>query len=372
MWLQKLRPLIPSYIKDSGELLVLLKNLGPLPPNAKLFTADANSMYTNIDTTHALEVISAWLKSLGDRLPDGFPLGAVIDAMSIVMRNNLFNWGDLHFLQLLGTAMGTSSACMWATAYFGVHETTTLIPTYQLMMPLFRRFIDDIFGIWTGDDESWEQFKRDTNNFGILTWEFEEPSTTINFLDLTITIESNMITTKTYQKALNLYQYIPPSSAHPITMMRGIIYGLMRNYHRQNTKVKDYNKMAKKHFQRHVARGWDPTLIKEYILSADIKIQANNATTQHTIQPTTPPTEQLSNKQRLFIHWDYHPNDITRRHLRRIYNQHCDRVFKTQLGIEQTTIAYSRPKNIKDTITKAKLHQASGKEASKYYLGELS
>jgi len=203
------------------------------------------------------------------------------------------------------------------------------------MMPLFRRFIDDIFGIWIGDDESWEQFKRDTNNFGILTWELEEPSTTINFLDLTISIESNYITTKTYQMALNLHQYIPPSSAHLITMMRGIIYGLMRNYHCQNTKTKDYNGMARKLFQQHVARGWDSTLTKEYILSADIKKQANNATTtQPTNQSTMPPPEPLSNKQRLFIHWDYHPNDITRRHLQRIYNLHCDHTFSTKLEVK--------------------------------------
>jgi len=70
-------------------------------------------------------------------------------------------------------------------------------------------------GVWIGDDESWEQFKIDTNNFGILTWEFEEPSNSIDFLDLTISIEGNRITTKTYQKALNMYQYIPPTSEHP-------------------------------------------------------------------------------------------------------------------------------------------------------------
>ena len=66
-----------------------------------------------------MKVIYIWLESLGDQLPDGFPLGAVIDAMQIVMHNNLLNWGDMHFLQLLDTAMGTSSACMWATSYFG-------------------------------------------------------------------------------------------------------------------------------------------------------------------------------------------------------------------------------------------------------------
>ena len=92
-------------------MLYLLKQLGILPPNARLFTADANSMYTNIDTDHAIEIITAWLKSID--LPDKFPfLEAVLDAMELVMRNNLFNWGDMFFLQLLGTAMGTSAACM--------------------------------------------------------------------------------------------------------------------------------------------------------------------------------------------------------------------------------------------------------------------
>ena len=67
-------------------------------------------MYTNIDTNHTIEVISQWLDSLS--LPEGFPLAAVKSAMELVMRNNIFMRGDCYFLQLLGTAMGTSAACM--------------------------------------------------------------------------------------------------------------------------------------------------------------------------------------------------------------------------------------------------------------------
>ena len=63
------------------------------------------------------------------------------------MKNNIFEWGDLYFLQLLGTAMGTSAACMWATIYFAVHETETLLPTYGRHLLIFKRFIDDMFGI---------------------------------------------------------------------------------------------------------------------------------------------------------------------------------------------------------------------------------
>jgi len=111
-WLQKMKPFIPTYLKDCGQLLDLLSYLRPLPPNAKLFAADANSMYTNIDTEHALQVIGNWLDSLEDQLPPDFPLEAIKDAMAIVIRNNIFEWGDKNFLQLLGTAMEISSAIM--------------------------------------------------------------------------------------------------------------------------------------------------------------------------------------------------------------------------------------------------------------------
>jgi len=87
-WLQKLRPHVSTYIKDSNDLINKLKALGLLPPNAWVFTADADSMYTNIDTTHALLVIGLWLDSI--YLPEGFPLDAVKEAMVLVMRNNIF------------------------------------------------------------------------------------------------------------------------------------------------------------------------------------------------------------------------------------------------------------------------------------------
>ena len=65
------------------------------------------------------------------------------------------------------------------------------------------------------------------NDFSILKWEFEEPSRLVDFLDLTINGENSRITTKTYQKALNLYQYLSLLSTHPKQMTKGIIFSLM-------------------------------------------------------------------------------------------------------------------------------------------------
>jgi len=367
-WLQQLTPHVGTYLKDSHTLLKKIQSLEDLPPNAHLFTADANSMYTNIDTAHALSVISRWLDQLhaDGLLPAKFPLEAIKSGMALVMENNIFEWGDLFFLQLSGTAMGTSCACMWATIYFWTHEKDVLLPRYGNQLLLFDRYIDDMVGIWLddGNPNSWKRFQQDTNTFGILTWEFEDLSSEVDFLDLTIRIEDNRIVTKTFQKALNLYQYIPPRSAHPPGMMKGIIYGLMRNYKFQNTHESDYHNMAIKLLDRHVARGWSPAIIKEYILSADSRLQSSTPSKSSE-------TKSLSNKERLFLHLEYHPNDIPRAAIRDIYDRHCRKTFEEKLGIQQFTIAYSRAPNIRDTLTKAKLHQARNKPASLYYSGEL-
>ena len=96
-WLQKLKPFIPSFLKDGDQLIQVLQQLGPLPPGALLFAADPVSMYTNIHTDHAIAVISAWLDNLeaSSSLPADYPISAVKDGMVLVTRNHIFEWGDM-------------------------------------------------------------------------------------------------------------------------------------------------------------------------------------------------------------------------------------------------------------------------------------
>ena len=60
-----------------------------------------------------------------------------------------------------------------------------------------------------------------------------------------------------------------PQSNHPPRMMKGIIFSLVKTYHLKNSHSDDYHNMCTKLFQRHVARGWDPTTMKSWILEAD-------------------------------------------------------------------------------------------------------
>ena len=88
---QTLKPIVPTYVRDGNQVLDKIKHL-KLPPHTLLFVTDANSMYNNIDTDHAIRVITWWLKDLSrkNELPANFPLHAVLEATTIMMRNNIF------------------------------------------------------------------------------------------------------------------------------------------------------------------------------------------------------------------------------------------------------------------------------------------
>jgi hypothetical protein len=137
-------------------------------------------MYTNIDTTHALEVLKVILPS------------HILSALELIMRFNIFQFSDLYFRQKNGTAMGTPPACMWATLYFAQHEER-LYDKYSHRLSFFGRYIDDGFGIWnwTGTQachDDWTNFQTEMNDFGTLEWEFDLLKNTVNYLDLTLSL----------------------------------------------------------------------------------------------------------------------------------------------------------------------------------------
>jgi hypothetical protein len=51
-----------------------MKDLDELAQNAKLFTANAGSMYTNINTEHSILVFYEWLMDLKDNHLSDFPM----------------------------------------------------------------------------------------------------------------------------------------------------------------------------------------------------------------------------------------------------------------------------------------------------------
>ena len=120
--------------------------------------------------------------------------------------------------------MGAPPAPPYATIYYGIHEDY-LLHTYCPELFFYKRFIDDVIGIWVPSSaECWHSFIADLS-YGNLTWDVSQLSSQVHFMDLTITLQHQSISTTLFEKELNLYLYIPPHSAHPPGVLHGLVIG---------------------------------------------------------------------------------------------------------------------------------------------------
>ncbi len=169
--LSQLLHLAPAYLKDSFALLEELQELPSLPDDASIFTADSVEMYSNIHLPHAKIVFKTWFDQFPNKILSGFPTAMFLTALDIVMSQNVFQFGNTYWQQADGAAMGTSSAVMFATLYYALHERTTLLPQYHIHLIYYKQHIYDIFGIWSGPATTWQDFCKSLDESGKLCWE---------------------------------------------------------------------------------------------------------------------------------------------------------------------------------------------------------
>ena len=78
-----------------------------------------------------------------------------------------------------------------------------------------------------------------------------------------------------------------------------------------------------------------------------------------------------SNKKTAILHFQYNRRDIQRKQVQKIWDETCQLLEKDVkdggLGIERVICAYSRPKNLRDLLQKAKLRENEDHKASSYF-----
>jgi hypothetical protein len=241
--------------------------------------------------------------------------------------------------------MGTPVACTYAMLSFGHHENVEILPTFQPNLIYYRCYIDDILGIWVPpsnvDNDSFERFKAKLNSWGSLKWVVQNPTKRIQFLDLDLSLDNSRITMETYQKPMNLYLYIPPLSAHPPSCFKGLIFGEIRRYWLQNTPEK-FQELLSKFVQRLVNRGHNLHTLTQILTKAA-------STLDSRLQNHDTPKKDDNNT--LYIHWRYHPNGLQCSDIRQIF----DKTLHSHLPYDSMHIAISRPKNLRDMLSKSAL-----------------
>jgi hypothetical protein len=143
---------------------------------------------------------------------------------------------------------------------------------------LHARLIDDAIQICDADKlpltflGTLTEHMTTAMRFGILNWEVDSPAHTVNFLNLSISIEPNgQITTKTFIKPMNLHLYIPPTSGG---VLKSLIFGNLQRYWRQNTTRHAFIWVTADFYRHLLNRGYTPVILTPIFQEAAATIQS--------------------------------------------------------------------------------------------------
>jgi hypothetical protein len=332
-------------------------------------------MYTNIPTSRALREIAHYLHTTGHRYCD-VHIKAIIAALHLVMTNNIFTFGDTCWKQTSGTAMGTPPAPPYATLYYAIHEEK-LLEEYGDNLLLYKRFIDDVLGIWVVTDPAtdtarWNSFQASMNDYHGLVWEHSARCTKLDFMDLTLTIKNQRIHTTLYEKSLNLYLYIPPHSAHPPGVLSGLVMGMVYRIYTLCTDTVDIHLKVRQFYKRLLARGYKPDILRPLFRKA-----AANA-----VAPRTE-NDPAHDNNRIFFHLQYHPNDPPSSEIQKAWKEclatptsgrplsqlrnHQDE----PIGLDRMIVCYRRPLNLSNLLSYRLIEVKHGPPVSSYRITNL-
>ena len=152
---------------------------------------------------------------------------------------------------------------------------------------------------------------------------------------------------------MNLFLYLPSHSAHPPGTLKGLVFGSFNRYWKQNSLTKDFIKVARKLYVNLKRRGYEEEKLQKVFIEAAQAIDKKQKDKAKT-------RRKLTIKNSLFFHREFHQDDLSRRELQQEIQNHFNvnkDVSLKELDMQGTTIAYSRPKNIKDILCPTTLHQ---------------
>ena len=267
-WLQPHMKSLPSYIKDTTQLINELRELS-VEPDTFLVTIDVKSLYTCIPHSEGIQACTEALLKSKENNPSQPNTEVLACLLELVLKNNLFEFDGTYYKQLQGTAMGTKLAPAYANIFMGQLEHNILSHT-SLKPSFYKRFIDDILILWPHSEADLNTFLTSLNDFHpSIKFTFEYNKNRITFLDLDIYKGPNFSSThrldlETHIKPTNRQAYIHAHSHHPPGASKGVALGEMKRYLRTNSRSHTFNKFKAQHVVNLRKRGYSHKFINRY------------------------------------------------------------------------------------------------------------
>lgn len=148
-----------AYVKDTYHFIELVKNLR-IPINSYFFSMDVDALYTNIPIQAGIDCV----KKVFEENPDHKrPDAELLQLLDINLTRNDFMFDNQYYLQVKGTAMGKKFAPAYANLFMANWEKEA-IAKCKKKPAQYLRYLDDIWGVWTGSKLEFQEFVDTLNS----------------------------------------------------------------------------------------------------------------------------------------------------------------------------------------------------------------
>jgi len=269
---------VPWIIQGSKDFVRKLNDVKiPVGEKAWIISADVVAFYPSIPNEGALSALDWIITNI--LVPSDLEQGIVNSLDQINLRTdfyrNLFKIAlmepvmtflDKMFTQHKGIPMGTAGSPDVANAYGYYHERMWMSRVEQDESILFYgRYLDDIHSIVTAPTAEEAKAKVSFINLGDVQLLWEEPSSTVNFLDLTVTIDENGISHKPFTKNMSHRERIPWSSAHPKDVKKGTFASEISRLATLCSHKETYLHQCKEAVNLYIGRGYPPAIVNSWL-----------------------------------------------------------------------------------------------------------
>ena len=186
----------------------------------------------------ALEAVKqAFQEHTNHRRPDQ----EIIDLLKVNLEGNDFVFFEQDYLQTYGTSMGKVSTLHHADIFMAYWEKEALA-TCPIKPLLYLRFLNNIFIIWRGSWEQFEEFLGILNNHHeSIKLKAEFIDSAVNFLDTTVFkgngfANNHILDTQVYFKPTDTSELLHIDSYHPPHTFKGIVKSQLSTFKSGSTE----------------------------------------------------------------------------------------------------------------------------------------
>ena len=255
---------------------------GHLKPTTKFITADVKNLYTVIPREEGRLAFIRFLRKYSKRGKIGtLSIDHIWKLARLVLETNCFVYNNKYYIQVRGGAMGSAFTQVYANIYmleweqeliqhqaehneiYGRFVHPSLDKLYSILL---HRYIDDLFMTNNQTTEEINLVLGVAQNKDVNIEIETNMSSSVNYLDVTITTENGQLRTKIYHKPTAEPYYLPYTSDHPHRYHRNIPYSALMRAARLCSHVEDFNQERLRIEMSLLLSDYPPTVITNQFL----------------------------------------------------------------------------------------------------------